>query len=84
MRLYATQIATKENGYGYSDYEMTVLHTPDLILEMVLTIPYGEKENPYLRFILGNIDERFDMDTPTIPLTRKQANSILIEQGETA
>jgi hypothetical protein len=84
MKLEATQIATKENGYGYSDYEMTVLHTPDLIIEMVLTIPFDKRENPYLRLILGDIDERFDMDMPSIPLTRNQASSILTMQGEPA
>ena len=83
MKLEATQIATKENGFMYSDYEMTVLHTPDLIVEMVLTIPFDEDKNPYMRLILGDIDQRFDLDTESIPLTRKQANSI-IEQGEAA
>ena len=83
MKLEATQIATKENGFMYSDYEMTVLHTPDLIVEMVLTIPFDEDETPYMRLILGDIGQRFDLDTESIPLTRKQANSI-IEQGEAA
>lgn len=81
MRLEATQIATKENGYGYSDYEMTVLDTPDLIVEMVLTIPFDYDEQPYLRLILGDIEERFDMDTPTVPLTRRQAEILLETWG---
>jgi len=77
MKLEATQIATKENGYGYSDYEMTVLDTPGLIVEMILTVPFDESESPYLRLVLGDVTKRFDIDTPTIPLTRKQANSLL-------
>ena len=77
MKLEATQIATAENGYGYSDYEATLINTPDLILELVLTVPFYTDEQPYLRLILGNIEERFDMDTPTIPLTREQAHSLL-------
>lgn len=77
MKLEATQIATAENGYGYSDYEMTVFDTPELIVEMVLTIPFDTKEQPYLRLILGDNEKRFDIDTPTIPLTREQAHSLL-------
>jgi len=77
-KLQITQVATKENGFMYSDYEMVILDTPDLIIEMVLTIPFDKQESPYLRLILGDADERFDIDTPTIPLTRKQASSLLI------
>jgi hypothetical protein len=80
MNWITTQIATKENGYGYSDYEMTVLSTPTLIVEMVLTIPFDDGEQPYLRFILGDPEERFDMDTPTLPLTHAQAQTLLAEQ----
>jgi hypothetical protein len=59
---------------------MTVLSTPTLIVEMVLTIPFDDGEQPYLRFILGDPEERFDMDTPTLPLTHAQAQTLLAEQ----
>jgi len=77
MKLEPTQIATQENGFGYSDYEMTVLDTPGLIVELVLTIPFDTDEQPYLRLILGDTEKRFDMDTPTVPITRKQAENLI-------
>ncbi len=77
MEFIPTQLATAENGFGYSDYEMVIFNTPELIVELVLTIPFDERESPYLRLILGNQEERFDMETPAISITQEQATQLL-------
>jgi hypothetical protein len=71
--MICTQLATAENQFGYSDYEIEIFSSPELIVELILTIPFDIAESPYMRLIFGNQDQRFDIDSPCIPVPRKYA-----------
>jgi hypothetical protein len=74
--MICTQLATAENQYGYSDYEMEIFSSPKLIVELILTIPFDTAELPYIRLIFGDQDQRFDIDSPCIPVSREHAVAV--------
>lgn len=80
MDFIPTQIATAENQFGYSDFEAVIYDSPELVIELVLTVPFDEEESPYIRLILGDADERFDNDMAGLPITREQAFRLLSQE----
>lgn len=76
VELTLSQLATAKNGYGYTDYETTLIRIPGLIVEMILTIPFDEPSRPYLTFVVGDEGSRSD-ETATLDITKDQADALL-------
>jgi hypothetical protein len=81
MKLVCTQLATDQNQYGYTDYEMEVVRAPGLIVEMVLTIPFDDPASPYITFISGDEDRREDKAV-SLSITKPQADALLAKYSE--
>lgn len=59
-------------AYGYTDYEADILSTAGGVLQMCLSVPADDSEDPWLSFQMG--------DAPVeLNITRAQSDAILAE-----